>query len=91
MKTNSPFHSFCQMLLTIILALLFGLLAFGVACFNAGDHTVVRHIATCASIFLALGITWWRCFAGPVFRAKEQDDRRLKDALKRARGQTQEE
>ncbi|MEK7644887.1 MAG: hypothetical protein AAB391_00985 [Patescibacteria group bacterium] len=89
MKTNSSFRSLCQMLVTIILGLLFGLLALGAACFSVGDHTAVRHIAICASSFLAIGIPWWRCYGSPVLKAKEEDERRLKDTLRRVQDQTQ--
>lgn len=89
MKTNSSFRAFCQTLIAIILALLFGLLALGAACFSVGDHTAVRHIVICALSFLAIGVPWWRCFGSPVLKAKEEDERRLKDALRRVQDQSQ--
>lgn len=88
MKTNFSFRAFCQTLIAIILALLFGLLALGAACLSVGDHTAVRHIVICASSFLAIGIPWWRCYCSPVLKAREEDERRLKNALRRIQDQS---
>lgn len=88
MKTDSSFRAFCQTFFAIILALLFGLLVLGAACFSVGDPTAIRHIVICASSFVAIGVPWWRRFGSPVLKAKEEDERRLKDFLRRIQDQS---